>query len=33
MPGAAKGVTFIKYEDGRAVYSLKSGDYEFTSTR
>jgi alpha-L-rhamnosidase len=31
--GAAKGVTFLKYENGLAVYSLKSGSYEFTSNR
>ena len=30
---AAKGVTFMKYENGRAVFSLKSGAYEFTSSR
>jgi alpha-L-rhamnosidase len=26
-----KGVTFIKYENGKAVYELKSGSYEFTA--
>jgi alpha-L-rhamnosidase len=31
--GAAKGVAFVGYKDGRAVYKLKSGTYEFTSTR
>jgi len=29
--GEANGVTFIKYESGRAVYTLKSGSYEFIS--
>jgi alpha-L-rhamnosidase len=27
----AKGVTFIKFENGKAVYELKSGSYSFTS--
>jgi alpha-L-rhamnosidase len=31
--GAAKGVALVGYKDGRAVYKLKSGTYEFTSTR
>ncbi|HLK64723.1 MAG TPA: family 78 glycoside hydrolase catalytic domain [Bryobacteraceae bacterium] len=31
--GKANGVTFIKYENGRAAYTLKSGNYEFTSNR
>jgi len=31
--GKAKGVTFVKYENGKAVYELKSGSYEFTATR
>ena len=31
--GEAKGVTFVKHENGRAVYNLKSGSYEFTSNR
>jgi alpha-L-rhamnosidase len=31
--GEAKGVTFIKYENGNAVYNLKSGSYQFTSNR
>jgi alpha-L-rhamnosidase len=29
----AKGITFIKYENGKAVYELKSGSYEFTVDR
>ncbi len=29
----SNGITFLRYENGRAVYSLKSGSYEFTSTR
>ncbi len=29
----AKGVTFVKHENGRAVYTLKSGSYEFLSNR
>jgi len=29
----AKGVTFLKYEKGRAVYTLASGAYEFTENR
>lgn len=28
----SKGITFLKYESGKAVYELKSGDYVFTST-
>jgi alpha-L-rhamnosidase len=28
----ATGVTFVKYENGKAVYTLKSGTYDFTST-
>ena len=28
---SVSGVTFVKYENGKAVYSLKSGSYEFTS--
>jgi alpha-L-rhamnosidase len=28
---AAKGVSFVKYENGRAIYHLESGSYEFTS--
>jgi alpha-L-rhamnosidase len=31
--GEAKGVALVKYENGRAVYNLKSGSYEFTSNR
>jgi alpha-L-rhamnosidase len=31
--GQSKGVAFIKYENGKAVYRLVSGSYEFTSTR
>ena len=31
--GTVNGVTFIKYENGKAAYSLKSGSYEFTSNR
>ena len=30
---AAKGVTFIRYENGKAVFRLQSGTYEFTGTR
>jgi len=29
----ASGVTFVKYENGRAVYALKSGNYAFTAAR
>jgi alpha-L-rhamnosidase len=29
----ASGITFVKYENGKAVYSLKSGRYTFTATR
>jgi alpha-L-rhamnosidase len=29
----ANGVTFLKYENGKAVYTLKSGTYRFTATR
>ena len=32
-PTAANGVTFVKFENGKAVYNLKSGSYEFTSNR
>lgn len=28
----SRDVTFVKYESGRAIYQLKSGDYVFTST-
>ncbi|MCX6302874.1 MAG: family 78 glycoside hydrolase catalytic domain [Bacteroidia bacterium] len=28
----SKGVTFIKYESGKAVFELKSGSYKFTSS-
>jgi alpha-L-rhamnosidase len=31
--GESKGVAFIKYENGRAVYNLTSGSYEFTADR
>jgi alpha-L-rhamnosidase len=31
--GSAKGITFIKYENGKAVFELKSGNYEFTINR
>jgi alpha-L-rhamnosidase len=31
--GKAKGVTFVRYENGKAVYTLKSGVYEFTASR
>jgi alpha-L-rhamnosidase len=31
--GVAKGVAFVRYENGRAVYKLESGSYQFTSTR
>jgi alpha-L-rhamnosidase len=30
---SANGVTFVKYENGRAVYALKSGSYVFTAIR
>jgi hypothetical protein len=30
--GEARGVTFIRQENGKAVYTLKSGMREFTST-
>ncbi len=29
----ARGVTFVKYEDGKAIFRLASGDYEFTASR
>jgi alpha-L-rhamnosidase len=29
----ASGITFIKYENGRAVFTLKSGSYTFTANR
>ena len=29
----ASGVTFVKYENGKAVYTLKSGSYTFTASR
>ena len=29
----ANGVTFVRYENGKAVYTLKSGTYRFTATR
>jgi alpha-L-rhamnosidase len=29
----AKGVTFVKYENGRAVFTLKSGSYAFVASR
>jgi alpha-L-rhamnosidase len=29
----ATGVTFVRYENGKAVYNLKSGSYEFTANR
>jgi len=29
----ANGVTFVKYENGKAVYTLKSGTYTFTAAR
>jgi alpha-L-rhamnosidase len=31
--GKANGVAFVKYENGRAVYTLKSGSYTFTAAR
>ena len=31
--GEAKAVTFVKHENGKAVYRLESGNYVFTSTR
>lgn len=31
--GTAKGVTFVKFDRGRAVYTLASGTYVFTSSR
>jgi len=27
----AKGVTFVKYESGKAVYALAAGAYQFTA--
>ncbi len=30
---SANGVTFVKYENGKAVYTLQSGSYTFTSGR
>ncbi len=30
-PSKAKGIEFLRYEGGRAVYQLQSGSYEFTS--
>jgi alpha-L-rhamnosidase len=29
----AKGIAFVRYENGRAVYNLTSGSYQFTSIR
>jgi alpha-L-rhamnosidase len=29
----ASGITFVRYEEGKAVYTLKSGSYTFTATR
>ena len=29
----AKGVTFVRYQQGKAVYTLTSGTYEFTASR
>jgi alpha-L-rhamnosidase len=29
----ANGVTFVKYENGKAIFTLKSGTYAFTATR
>jgi alpha-L-rhamnosidase len=29
----ANGVTFVRYENGKAVYTLKSGSYTFTASR
>jgi alpha-L-rhamnosidase len=29
----AKGVKFLKYQDGNAVYSVVSGPYAFVSTK
>jgi alpha-L-rhamnosidase len=29
----ASGVTFVRYENGKAVYTLASGTYRFTATR
>jgi len=31
--GSAKGISFVKYENGKAVYRLESGSYEFTSAQ
>jgi alpha-L-rhamnosidase len=31
--GKASGVTFLKFENGKAVYALKSGSYAFTAAR
>ena len=30
---SARGVTFVKFENGKAVYTLKSGTYSFTAAR
>ena len=30
---SARGVAFVKYEDGKAVFRLESGTYEFTASR
>jgi len=27
----SKGITFMKYENGKAVFELRSGNYSFTS--
>lgn len=29
----ANGITFVKYENGKSVYELKSGNYDFTAQR
>ena len=31
--GGARGVQFVRYQDGRAVYEVRSGSYEFVSNR
>jgi alpha-L-rhamnosidase len=31
--GEVRGVALVKYEDGKAVYTLKSGAYDFTAAR
>ena len=33
MPAARAASTFVKYENGKAVYTLQSGSYMFTAMR